>query len=54
MEDMSIEFGDMLRETLDKMSERIEMTKNGWDGEGGQNVGDKKRLEEFTVAADNS
>ena len=26
MEDMAVEFGEMLKETLDKMSEKIEIT----------------------------
>jgi hypothetical protein len=28
---MAREFGDMLKETLDKMAERIEITSNGWE-----------------------
>ena len=51
MEDMSQEFGEMLKETLDKMSEKIEATSNEWeqDAGGGGNV--EKKLEELGVAA---
>lgn len=31
MEAMAFEFADMLRETLDKMSQRIEVTHSSWD-----------------------
>jgi len=31
MESMAFEFADMLKETLDKMSQRIEVTHNSWD-----------------------
>ncbi|CAL1126732.1 unnamed protein product [Cladocopium goreaui] len=31
METMAFEFADMLKETLDKMSQRIEVTHNSWD-----------------------
>eukprot|EP00161_Ancyromonas_sigmoides_P026782 TRINITY_DN942_c0_g2_i1.p3 TRINITY_DN942_c0_g2~~TRINITY_DN942_c0_g2_i1.p3 ORF type:complete len:224 (+),score=152.92 TRINITY_DN942_c0_g2_i1:75-674(+) len=47
MEDMSIEFGDMLKETLDKMSERIELTKTGWDGD--QAGAARGKLDEFNL-----
>jgi len=51
MEDMSQEFGEMLKETLDKMSEKIEATSNEWeqDAGGGGNV--EKKLEELGVAS---
>merc|ERR1712216_798056 len=47
MDDMSHEFGEMLKETLDKMSEKIEATSNEWeqDAGGGGNV--EKKLEEL-------
>lgn len=47
MEDMAVEFGEMLKETLDKMSERIEITNTSWDGGTGEQVA--RRLEEFKV-----
>ena len=31
MEAMAFEFADMLKETLDKMSQRIEVTHSSWD-----------------------
>ena len=51
MEDMSQEFGEMLKETLDKMSEKIEATSNEWeqDAGGGGNV--EKKFEELGVAS---
>jgi DNA repair exonuclease SbcCD ATPase subunit len=51
MEDMSQEFGEMLKETLDKMSEKIEATSNEWeqDAGGGGNV--EKKLEELGVTS---
>jgi tetrahydromethanopterin S-methyltransferase subunit G len=45
MDDMSHEFGEMLKETLDKMSEKIEATSNEWEQDAGGNV--EKRLEEL-------
>ena len=35
MDEMAGEFGDMLKETLDKMSDRIEVTNTSWDGDNG-------------------
>jgi len=32
MDDMAEEFGEMLRETLEKMRERIEVSSSGFDG----------------------
>lgn len=45
MEDMSQEFGEMLKETLDKMSEKIEATSNEWEQGSGSNI--EKKLEEL-------
>jgi len=45
MDDMSHEFGEMLKETLDKMSEKIEATSNEWEQDAGGNV--EKKLEEL-------
>ena len=52
MEDMSQEFGEMLKETLDKMSEKIEATSNEWeqDANGGGNV--EKIFESGSVPAE--
>merc|ERR1719226_374717 len=36
METMAFEFADMLKETLDKMSQRIEVTHNSWDRDSGK------------------
>jgi DNA repair exonuclease SbcCD ATPase subunit len=36
METMAFEFADMLKETLDKMSQRIEVTHSSWDRDGGK------------------
>lgn len=50
MEDMAVEFGDMLKETLDKMSERIEATASDWDNDQTtSNV--QKKLEDFNLGA---
>jgi tetrahydromethanopterin S-methyltransferase subunit G len=48
MEDMSQEFGEMLKETLDKMSEKIEATSNEWEQGSGSNI--EKKLEELGAA----
>eukprot|EP00294_Goniomonas_avonlea_P000008 CAMPEP_0114557548 /NCGR_PEP_ID=MMETSP0114-20121206/9890_1 /TAXON_ID=31324 /ORGANISM="Goniomonas sp, Strain m" /LENGTH=203 /DNA_ID=CAMNT_0001742845 /DNA_START=34 /DNA_END=645 /DNA_ORIENTATION=+ len=47
MEDMAVEFGDMLRETLDKMTERIEATSSDWDND--PTGGGSKKLEEYNL-----
>ena len=47
MEDMAVEFGEMLKETLDKMSERIESANNSWEADTGAGVA--RRLEEFKM-----
>ncbi|CAE8619116.1 unnamed protein product [Polarella glacialis] len=36
METMAAEFADMLKESLDKMSQRIEVTHNSWDRDSGK------------------
>ena len=48
MEDMSQEFGEMLKETLDKMSEKIEATSNDWEQGSGSNS--EKKLAELRAA----
>eukprot|EP00741_Cyanophora_paradoxa_P003427 tig00000704_g3330.t1 len=40
MEEMAMEFGDMLKEILDKMSQRIEITRSNWEQA-------SQRIEEF-------
>ena len=49
MEDMALEFGEMLKETLDKMSEKIEITNVGWESGAGDSI--SRRLEEHKMAA---
>jgi len=49
MEEMALEFGDMLKETLDKMRERIEITNTSFEGDGG--VPMISRLEEFNLGS---
>jgi len=49
MDDMSHEFGEMLKETLDKMSEKIEATSNEWEQDAGANV--EKKLEQLHMGA---
>jgi predicted RNase H-like nuclease (RuvC/YqgF family) len=49
MEEMALEFGDMLKETLDKMRERIEITNTSFEGDGG--VPMIRRLEEFNLGS---
>ena len=48
MEDMANEFAEMLKETLEKMSERIEITNTSWENETGVPI--IQRLEEFNLA----
>mmetsp|Transcript_15205 Transcript_15205/g.38397 ORF Transcript_15205/g.38397 Transcript_15205/m.38397 type:complete len:80 (+) Transcript_15205:199-438(+) len=45
MKEMAIEFGNMLKSTLDKMSERIEMTSSSWDKEAENAL--KQRIKEM-------
>jgi len=47
MEDMAMEFGEMLKETLDKMSEKIEITNQGWEAGTGDSIA--RRLEEHKM-----
>ncbi|KDO34521.1 hypothetical protein SPRG_00584 [Saprolegnia parasitica CBS 223.65] len=47
MEEMAAEFGDMLKETLDKMRERIEISNTSYDNE--SNTPMMRRLEEFNL-----
>ena len=49
MDDMSHEFGEMLKETLDKMSDKIEATSNEWEHDAGANV--EKKLDELHMGA---
>ncbi|CEM06708.1 unnamed protein product [Vitrella brassicaformis CCMP3155] len=50
METMAIEFADMLKETLDKMSQRVEVTHIGWDRDGGAGRPPlMNRLKEFAL-----
>ncbi|CAM9917781.1 unnamed protein product [Discosporangium mesarthrocarpum] len=47
MEDMAQEFGDMLKETLDRMRERIEVNSTGFEQD--DNLPLQRRLEEFSI-----
>jgi recombinational DNA repair ATPase RecF len=49
MDEMAEEFGDMLRETLDKMRERIEVTSGNFDAD----IPIQNRMEEMKTAATN-
>ncbi|GLD93428.1 hypothetical protein PINS_up016533 [Pythium insidiosum] len=49
MEEMAQEFGDMLKETLDKMRERIEITNTSFEHDGG--VPMIRRLDEFNLGS---
>ena len=49
MDDKSHEFGEMLKETLDKMSDKIEATSSEWEQDAGANV--EKKLEELDLGA---
>lgn len=49
MEEMAQEFGEMLKETLDKMRERIEITNTSFEGDGGMPM--IRRLEEFNLGS---
>ncbi|EQC34984.1 hypothetical protein SDRG_07780 [Saprolegnia diclina VS20] len=49
MEEMAAEFGDMLKETLDKMRERIEISNTSYDNE--SNTPMMRRLEEFNLGS---
>eukprot|EP00164_Ancoracysta_twista_P003897 GFYU01005224.1.p1 GENE.GFYU01005224.1~~GFYU01005224.1.p1 ORF type:complete len:198 (+),score=86.75 GFYU01005224.1:213-806(+) len=45
MEDMAAEFGEMLKETLDKMGDRIELASNNWEAETSTSL--LQKLDEF-------
>ncbi|CAM9319602.1 unnamed protein product [Choristocarpus tenellus] len=47
MEDMAQEFGDMLKETLDRMWERIEVNSTGFEPD--DSIPLQRRLEDFSV-----
>ena len=49
MDDMADEFGEMLRETLDKMKERIDVTSGNFET---PDVPIQRRMEEMKVAAE--
>ena len=48
---MAFEFADMLKETLDKMSQRIEVTHNSWDRDSGKPPL-MDRLKDFQLCSD--
>jgi len=47
MEQMAVEFGDMLKDTLDKMNERIETTSSNWESDTAAPI--IGRLQEFSM-----
>ncbi len=47
MEDMALEFGEMLKETLDRMGQQIELSTSAWEADSGAGV--SRRLEEFKL-----
>ena len=47
MEDMALEFGEMLKETLDKMGAQIELSSSSWEADSGAGVA--RRLEDFKL-----
>ena len=50
MEEMSIEFGDMLKDTLDRMGDRIEMTSSNWEGTSGtSDPASRSKLDQFSL-----
>ena len=50
MDDMSAEFGDMLKQTLEKMSERINITNSNFDADlGSTGVPTEEKLQEFAM-----
>jgi hypothetical protein len=49
MEEMAQEFSDMLKETLDKMRERIEITNTSFESESGMPM--MRKLEEFNLGS---
>jgi len=52
MEDMAVEFGEMLKETLDKMSEKIEITNQGWEAGTGESITRRLEQHKLGVSAD--
>merc|ERR1712203_1094693 len=53
MEQVAFEFADMLKETLDKMSQRIEVTHNSWDRDSSKPPL-MNRLKDFSLTNDTS
>ena len=51
MESMAFEFADMLKETLEKMSQRIEVSHSNWDGDSSKPPL-INRLKEFSLSSD--
>ncbi len=49
MEDMAVEFGEMLKDTLDKMSERIEATASEWNASSADDGNVQKKLDELSL-----
>jgi hypothetical protein len=49
MEDMAVEFGEMLKDTLDKMSERIEATASEWNAASVDDGSVQKKLDELSL-----
>ena len=49
MEDMAVEFGEMLKDTLDKMSERIEATASEWNASSTDDGNVQKKLDELSL-----
>ena len=49
MEDMAVEFGEMLKDTLDKMSERIEATASEWNASSVDDGSVQKKLDELSL-----
>ena len=50
MDDMSAEFGDMLKATLEKMSERINITNSNFDADLSSNgVPTEDKMQEFSM-----
>ena len=47
MEEMALEFGDMLKETLEKMSQRIEIAHTSMDIEQAASV--QRKLQEYNL-----
>ena len=47
MEDMALELGEMLKETLDKMGAQIELSSSSWEADSGAGVA--RRLEDFKL-----